>query len=179
MSAPYNDKIKTELLIGCGSTRDKRMSSDQSKEWSNLTTLDYNPDHKPDFLWDLNQGTLPFGDNSFDEIHAYEVLEHTGSQGDYKFFFKQFSDFWRVLKPGGHLMATCPSPKSVWALGDPSHTRIMQKEQLIFLCQAEYERQVGVTPMSDFRNIYKADFEIMYTGDDGNIFCFVLKAIKK
>jgi hypothetical protein len=32
--------------------------------------------------------------------------------------------------------------------------------------------------MSDFRNIYKADFETMYQDDDGDSIRFVLKAIK-
>ena len=170
--------MKTELLIGCGSKWDKRLTCDGSKEWSSLTTLDYNPDHKPHVVWDLTQGSLPFEDNSFDEIHAYEVLEHTGSQGDYRFFFKQFSDFWRVLKPGGHLLATCPSKHSIWALGDPSHTRILVKENLVFLSQQAYADQVGKTSMSDFRNIYTANFEPSFVDEGEETFMFVLRAIK-
>ena len=131
-------------------------------------------------VWDLTcPFGLPFDENVFDEVHAYEVLEHTGTQGDYKFFFWQFSDFWRVLKPGGHLLATCPSRHSAWTWGDPSHTRILQKEQLVFLSQAQYEKQVGNTSMSDFRNIYKADFEVVWAHEDNDTFRFILKALKK
>jgi predicted SAM-dependent methyltransferase len=170
--------MKRELLIGCGSYHKKLMASDGTNEWSNLTTLDYNEDHKPDVCWDLMELPLPFKDEEFDEIHAYEVLEHLGQQGDYKLFFAQFSEFWRLLKPNGHFLATCPSRNSVWAYGDPSHTRIMQLEQLVFLSQDQYKKQVGKTPMSDFRNIYKADFETVYQEDDGEAIRFVLKAIK-
>jgi hypothetical protein len=170
--------MKRELLIGCGSNHKKRMMSDGNIDWSNLTTLDYNEDHKPDVCWDLMHLPLPFNEAEFDELHAYEVLEHLGQQGDYKLFFAQFSEFWRLLKPNGHFLATCPSRNSVWAYGDPSHTRIMQLEQLVFLSQDEYKKQVGKSPMSDFRNIYKADFETVYQEDDGETIRFVLKAIK-
>jgi SAM-dependent methyltransferase len=172
--------MKKELLIGCGSNRDKRMRllNDANPGWDNLTTLDNNPAHKPDIEWDLNRISLPFDDDAFDEIHAYEVLEHTGAQGDYMFFFRQFSTFYRVLKPGGHLLATVPSRHSVWAWGDPSHTRIIQPESLVFLQQPMYTKGVGVTPMSDFRYIYKSDFDVVHCVDDGETFSFVLKAIK-
>ena len=83
--------MKRELLIGCGSSHRKNLTFDGTYEWSNLTTLDYNSDHNPDIVHDLCKFPLPFEDNVFDEIHAYEVLEHTGQQGDYKFFFEQFS----------------------------------------------------------------------------------------
>lgn len=169
--------MKRELLIGCGSAWDKRLTCDGTQEWSNLTTLDYNKDHGAEVTWNLMDLPLPFDPNTFDEIHAYEVLEHTGAQGDYKFFFAQFSDFWRILKPNGHLLVTCPSRHSVWALGDPSHTRIMQKEQLIFLNQDVY-KEVGKTPISDFRSIYKADFKAVHVLEDEEKFQFVLKAIK-
>ena len=170
---------KKELLIGCGSNHTKRLTVDGTQEFSNLTTLDYNKDHKPDIVWDLmNPEILPIDwENEFDEIHAYEVLEHLGQQGDYKLFFRQFSAFWRVLKPGGHLCVTCPSRHSVWALGDPSHSRILQKEMLIFLDQDSYQA-VGQTSISDFRSIYKAHFKPIHVNEDEDKFHFILKAIK-
>lgn len=173
--------MKKELLIGCGSARDKRLKCDDSNGWSNLTTLDYNSDHNPDVVWDLmHPYVLPEEwVNEFDEIHAYEVLEHLGQQGDYRLFFRQFSAFWRALKPNGHLLATVPSRHSIWAWGDPSHTRIIQPENLVFLSQKAYADQVGKTPMSDFRSIYKADFEVVYVHDDKETVVFVIKAIKE
>lgn len=170
--------MKKELLIGCGSMRDKRLTCDKTHEWDDLTTLDYNADHNPDVYWDLNMLPLPFKPDTFDEIHAYEVLEHLGSQGDYKSFFALFSELHRILKPDGHLMATCPSRHSVWAYGDPSHTRIIQAESLIFLSQPHYTENVGKNSMSDFRSIYKADFEIMFAEDDKETVRFIIKAIK-
>lgn len=170
--------MKRELIIGCGSTKDKRMTIDDTQIFDDPVFLDNNASHNPDVLWDLNNVALPFPDNEFDEIHAYEVLEHTGTQGDYKFFFAQFSEFWRILKPNGHLFATCPSRHSPWALGDPSHTRVLQPEMLMFLSQKQYEDQVGVTSMSDFRDIYKADFDIVGATENESQFVFIIKAIK-
>lgn len=166
-----------ELLIGCGASRAKKLSYGGRSEWAALTTLDHNADHKPDVVWDLNSGDLPFDDEAFDEIHAYEVLEHLGTQGDWKFFFNQWSDFWRVLKPGGLVLGTCPAANSPWAWGDPSHTRIIGPECLIFLHQPAYA-QVGATAMSDFRFIYKADFDIIHSLTEGDQFQFVLRAVK-
>lgn len=167
----------SELLIGCGSRRIK-MIHDGNPEFSDLVTLDINPAHEPDVVWNLTDLPLPFDDDTFDEIHAYEVLEHTGVQGDYNFFFAQFSDLWRLLKPDGKIFATVPSIKSRWLWGDPSHTRALPKESLIFLIQPQYDAEVGKTPMSDFRNIYKADFDIVHISEDENTLNFVLQAIK-
>ena len=172
-SGPYR-----ELLIGCGASRDKRLSADNDPAWKNLTTLDINPEHAPDVVWDLTETRLPFDDGSFDEIHAYEVLEHTGAQGDYRYFFAQFSDFWRILKPGGLLVGTTPAFDSPWAWGDPSHTRIVNRESLTFLDQCEYERQVGITAMSDFRYLYQADFQLLAATVRDENFQFILRAIK-
>jgi len=166
-----------ELLIGCGSQK-KKLIPVNGPGWKNLITLDINSDHNPNVVWDLTNLPLPFPENSFDEIHAYEVLEHTGSQGDYKFFFAQFSEFWRILKPGGYLAATVPSATSPWAWGDPSHTRIIQKETLVFLSQDEYTRQIGNTSMSDFRNIYQADFSIELAQEANGGTFFALRAVK-
>lgn len=170
--------VSKTLLIGCGSKHQKLLAPGGNTEWGDLTTLDINPDHKPDVIHDLNVTPYPFPSDAFDEVHAYEVLEHLGRQGDYKAFFEQFSELWRILKPNGFLCASVPLPTSVWAWADPSHTRIIPRETLAFLDQAQYAAQIGVTAMSDFRSIYKADFEPDFMEDNNGSLFFVLKAIK-
>ena len=169
---------KKQLLIGCGSSNKKVIHSVDDVEWQNLIRLDINAMHKPDVVWDLNDLPMPFDDNEFDEIHAYEVLEHTGNQGDYKFFFKQFTEFHRILKNRGRFYATVPLPNSPWAWGDPSHTRIFCKEWLTFLRQKTYEEQVGKTSISDFRYIYQADFEPVWVHEQNDTLYFIIEARK-
>lgn len=155
--------IKTELLIGCGNSRDKRMSKQGDPPgWSNLTTLDFSADCGPDVVHDLEVLPYPFADNSFDEIHAYEVLEHTGQQGDWRFFFAQFGEFYRILKPNGCMFITVPTWNSVWAWGDPSHKRVLSLASVTFLSQVEYTKQIGKTSMSDYRETWKGDFQPVY-----------------
>ena len=166
-----------ELLIGCGSNKTKKIHSNTSKEWVNLTTLDINPAHNPDVIWDLEQFPYPFEDGEFDEIHAYEVLEHTGQQGDYKFYFTQFSDLARILKDGGLLFGSVPKPDSIWAWGDPSHKRVLPPESFIFLDQKTYT-QIGKTPISDFRYLWKDSFEMQFADYHNDSFFFILKVTK-
>ena len=168
---------RIELLLGCGRSRQKKLYMSDHPEWEGLIAIDHNPDVNPDINYDLWNTSLPFLDDSVDEIHAYEVLEHVGKQGGYRFFFDQFSDFYRVLKPGGYFFGTVPLPTSVWAWGDPSHTRVIPKENLLFLHQPQY-RHVEDSPMSDFRHIYKADFDIIHLKEEGECLQFVLQAVK-
>lgn len=155
-----------ELLIGCGNRADKLIRFQfVPHEFQNVTRLDIDPGCKPDVMHDLNVLPLPFEDNSFDEIHAVDILEHTGQQGDWRFFFAQFSEFWRILKPGGYFVGVCPKWDSPWAWSDPGHSRIISRESLIFLDQDMYG-QVGETPMTDYRHIYKASFRTMVTTED-------------
>jgi SAM-dependent methyltransferase len=143
-----------------------------------LVTLDRYAGHKPDIVHDLEVLPWPVKDSSCDEVHAYEVLEHLGTLGDAPSFFAHFSEIWRVLKPDGYLAATCPSWRGMWAFGDPSHRRIINAGSLVFLDQQEYHLQVGKTAMSDFRDIYRADFRIHFQHEAGDTFMFVLQAIK-
>jgi len=166
-----------QILLGCGSRREKLLGHPDSREWVNRVTLDIEAAHKPDIVHDLNRLPLPFPDNSASEIHAYQVLEHCGRQGDAKFFFAQFQDFWRIMIPGGKFFASVPRHDSVWAWGDPSHTRVIPQESLIFLHQPSYA-QVGKTSISDFRAIYSGDFDILARQNAGEHMIFVLEAVK-
>jgi SAM-dependent methyltransferase len=168
-----------ELLLGCGSERSKRIIvPDTQPEWRNLVTLDMNEDMSPTVIHDMNHIPLPFAENTFDEVHAYEVLEHTGIQGDFRFFLQQFADFWRVLKPGGFFCGSVPMWDSPWAWGDPGHTRVITSGSLVFLSQDEYTNQVGKTSMTDYRRWYQANFETMGVQEKEHQMSFVLKAHK-
>lgn len=183
-----------ELLLGCGHARDKRIFPDSSRPraWENLTTIDNNAACKPDFVADLNDPNWPdwvhMGDGCvnpdfletglFDEIHAYEVLEHLGTQGDHEHFLRTFATLWDLLKPGGYMCATTPSRYSPWLWGDPGHRRVVIRESLTFLSQAEYTRQIGQTALSDYRHLYKADFDLISSVDDRVTHAFILKAVK-
>ena len=140
-------------------------------------TLDNNPAAEPDFLFDLEDlergYKIPCPDEHFDEIHAYEVLEHFGRQGDYRGLFNTFKEFWRVLKPKGMLIGTCPDLKSPWLWGDPGHTRVISQGVLSFLRREHYE-QLGRTVSSDYRAfINPCWWEILYArvAEDSFIFC--------
>jgi SAM-dependent methyltransferase len=126
----------------------------------------------------LTELPLPFKSGEIDEVHAYHVLEHLRQQGDYQGFFADFSEYHRILKPDGLFFGIVPSWNDPWAWGDPSHRRVITLGSLVFLSQAEYEKQVGYTAMSDFRFCYKADFETLWTQESQGETRFILKAVK-
>lgn len=193
----------TELLLGCGRSRDKRMITpyNPSQKWDDLYTADFNSEVVPDINVDLDsimwlgapitaKGSKPlskptfthstsgfFREDFFDEVHAYEVLEHLGQQGSVTSFFSTFDNIYRILRNGGFLCGTCPSRHSNWLWGDPGHTRAIIPESLSFLDQTNYT-QCGNTAMTDYRFIYKSDFKVISSEDDRQTHRFILQAIK-
>ncbi len=132
-----------------------------------------------DVLWDLNKHPLPFKDEEFDEIYAFHVLEHYGKQGDWKFFFKEWSEYHRILKLGGLFKGIVPYWQSIWAWGDPGHTRLFSDAYFIFLCQKNYE-QVGKTGITDYRSVWKGNFKVMMGKcNDGKAYEFTLQKVVK
>jgi SAM-dependent methyltransferase len=118
-------------------------------------------------------------ENSFDEVHAYEVLEHLGQQGDASSFFSTFENVHRILRPGGHLFATVPSRYSAWLWGDPSHRRVICAESLAFLSQDVIAKnREQKTAMSDFSGLWDRDFKLISMQDNHTTFMFCLQAIK-
>lgn len=167
------------LIIGAGSSMELRISpSGKETDETLITTLDVEPRHKTDIVWDLNRTPWPPMDNSYDEIHAYEVLEHLGQQGDHKSFFAHFSEIYRILRPGGHLLGSVPRWDGVWAWGDPSHRRVITEKTFVYLDLPQYERQVGKTAMTDFRSVWAGDFELLGVNDTADQMYFALKAHK-
>lgn len=150
------------LLLGCGNSREKKVAFIGQEKWTgDLVTVDMNPNCGADIVHDLDVRPLPFDDEQFDEIGCYDVLEHLGRQGDWKGWFEEFAEYWRILKPGGLFGCLVPIGKD--ALADPGHTRFFSASYWRFLDQNFYARELAEgRPVTDYRWFWKRDFEELY-----------------
>ena len=153
------------LLLGRGNFPVRRIRNNrEAEDFSdvNLTTIDINPDLKPDILMDLNilseGGRLPFDDCSFDEIHAYDVLEHLGRFGDWRGYFTEFKEYHRVLRNNGCMYIVVPINQD--ALADVGHSRLFHGNHFAFLNQKFYElNNKQCTCATDYRWYWKENFK--------------------
>lgn len=147
------------LLLGAGNSRTKKVSITGTEWQGELVTLDMNPGCGADVIWDLEKRPLPFGDEEFDEMGAFDVLEHIGRLGDWKGYFDEFAEYWRILKPGGLFNILVPINKE--ALADPGHTRFFHINHFAFLAQEfySYNLERGM-PVTDYRWYWKRNFEM-------------------
>ena len=168
-----------ELLLGCGNNRIKHLQAEgRPREWTKLVTLDIDPNCGADILADIDDPAgLPFANDTFDEVHAYEVLEHLGTQGDYRAFFRHFGEIYRVLKHGGVLCASTPIWDGEWAWGDPGHRRVISLGTLTFLDQDWYQ-ECGTSTRTDYRWLWKGDLKTVWSQPHGTSLFWVLQAHK-
>lgn len=172
------------LLLGCGHSRIKQIQPPGMPEWTGrLTTLDMGSECGADIVLDLADHfegketlPLPFDDNTFDEMGAYNCMEHWGRQGDWKGYFSEFTEYHRILKPGGYFGIIVPVGGD--ALADPGHTRFFSVNHFGFLNQAFYERnEVKGTCFTDYRWFYKKNFDIAHMETDpAHIYVLLRKA---
>lgn len=67
--------------------------------------------------WDLTKTPWPWEDNSVDELHSDQVMEHFGPEDRIKIF----NEAYRVLKPGCKYEMSVPYWKSQRSVQDPTH----------------------------------------------------------
>jgi hypothetical protein len=161
--------MKRSLLLGCGNSRVKKIATVDKPDWiGELTTMDMDKNCNPSIAWDFNKSHfMPFDDNTFDELAAYDSLEHWCKQGDWKGYFDEFSEYHRILKPGGEFGIIVPIGQDAFA--DPGHVRFFHKNHFGFLNQQFYEDNLKAgNPVTDYRWYYKKDFEIIFMEQYGD-----------
>ncbi len=179
------------LMLGAGTCppmRRLQLPSSAPEAQTIWWTLDIDNTNKPDFVFDLERlekraicepwfpHEVPGG--PYDEIHAYDVLEHFGRQGNYRGFFRGFNAFHRALVPGGRLIATIPAWDSRWVWGDPGHRRTIQPETVAYLVKDHY-KQLGRTRCTDYRKWIDPYWWVIEALENNNgSFEFALRAEK-
>lgn len=134
-----NMKQGKHLDLGCGG------KPRNPYHYSQLSGVDIykNPNLANDIdfrLANISIQPLPFEDNSFDSISAYDVIEHiprvlTGGPNGTRFPFVELMDeIWRVLKPNGMLYAITPAYPRVEAFKDPTHVNIITDGTHEYFC---------------------------------------------
>ncbi len=126
-----------------------------------IVHLDADARLEPDLVCELGADAIPMPDDSVDLAIAWHVLEHVGRQGESSAWFQCWEELYRVLKPEGWIYAECPYYSSVWAWGDPTHTRAISEHALVFFNQDSY--RIPGSMISPYR--IACDF--MFMGLDG------------
>ena len=156
------------LLLGAGNSRAKKVALKSAPDWTgDLVTLDMNPDCGATVVWDLGRHPLPFPDETFDELAAYDVLEHIGRLGDWRGWFDEMAEYHRLLKPGGIFGIIVPIGTDAFA--DPGHTRFFSGNWFLFLNQKFYQEQLDAgLPFTDYRWYWKLSFDVLHMERHGD-----------
>jgi ubiquinone/menaquinone biosynthesis C-methylase UbiE len=117
------------LDIGCGTGA----MSARLRKWGNVASADFSPlalsfsqRRGLNHLVGADAMRLPFASNRFDTLIAMDMLEHLPDDA------AALCEFYRVLKPGGRVIATIPAYPELWSEHDVAlmHFRRYLRQQV-------------------------------------------------
>ena len=85
------------------------------KPMAGAVNLDVAATTRPDVVHNLNVVPWPFGPNTFDEVHANDVIEHLDDT------LVAMEEIHRISRPGAVVHITVPHFSSANAFTDPTH----------------------------------------------------------
>ncbi len=124
---PNSKKSTRHLDFGCGANPRNPFQANE------LITVDIQnhsnqvPTHK------IEPGSqLPFDNETFDYISAYDVLEHLSREAPNNLFIYYMNELHRVLRPGGIAVFVFPSFPHRDAFSDPTHVNFITSKSVDF-----------------------------------------------
>ncbi|PJE46664.1 MAG: hypothetical protein CUR34_08535 [Sediminibacterium sp.] len=142
-------------------------TSDMLTEFGEVMSVEYDQeccDFTKTFLsTPLIQGSiteLPFENNSYDLVCAFDVIEHVADDT------KAVEEMMRVCKPGGHVAITVPAYAFLWGEHDEinQHFRRYTKTELLKLLKKHKGKIVYHTYFNSLLFIPIAVFRLLATG---------------
>jgi SAM-dependent methyltransferase len=129
-------------------------------------------DNQRVFACDLSAEALPFAQNHFDLVTAWDLLEHIprvaqGSAGTSFPFVQLMNEVWRVLRVDGYFFSFTPAFPMPQAFQDPTHVNIITEDTLrLYFAEPAWARIYG----------YHGQFKLVSEGwKDGHYFCLLQK----
>lgn len=127
------------------------------KRYEGFLNVDSDPMTKCDYICNLGKERLPFDDNSVDEIKAYHILEHIGSE-----YLDLMKEIYRVCKDTAIIDIQVPHHRSEVWYGDPTHVRFITVDNLRQFSKKYNDWHIKQwNSSSGFGNKLGVDFEII------------------
>ena len=159
------------LDFGCGLGGNHKFISKRGK-YVGIDILEANiayakKKYGDDFLL-FDGSRIPFADESFDEVHAYDVLEHVD---DLELALDELD---RVLKKNGKIFITIPAEKSEIFLSkvkpdyffEVGHKRIVDKKDLLLFFK---DRKYGIVSVRPIRGMEALALSLIFWLKKGRI----------
>lgn len=133
--APLSERVRRTFGRYVGGDKALRLNLGSALNHEpGFSNLDFDPRTSPDVLHDLETVPLPFADATWDCILGSHVFEHIVH------LIPLVNDLYRVLTPGGYLIAVTPYVSSDDAWDSPHHVRAFSENTWHYFSRALYER---------------------------------------
>ena len=134
-----------KLNIGSGYTR-----------YKDFLNVDMDAKCNPDFLFDIENDTWPFEDNSVEFVIAHHILEHIGEG-----YFHFIKELYRICKPNAVIDIKVPHHRHDSFATDPSHKRPILEDSF-YMFSKKYNDFIieSDSPISTLAHQLDVDFEM-------------------
>jgi len=140
------------LDLGCGATPRNHYNADRCVGVDLVGCRENNV-----IAHDLRFGDIPFGDNTFDFVTAFDFIEHISrfawmdiEQRHVNSFIRLINDISRVLKPNGKFFHKTPCYPHQEAFMDPTHVNIITEKTIVYFARIPLPGQFFTTDVYSF-----------------------------